>query len=138
MITSERQLKTTMNQLEMLRNSLEDLRKKDDSSILTKASISQVQVKIEDLQQEVDEYTKLWDEGLEAIELITPKDFLLLPIRYRIAKHLTKEAFAKEVDVPVRQISRYEASEYININGETLKQILEHIPLTFQTEMKEV
>ena len=40
---------------------------------------------------------------------------MLLPIKYRIAKHLTKEAFAKEVDVSVRMISRYEAEEYTNI-----------------------
>ena len=42
---------------------------------------------------------------------------------------LTKEAFAWEVDIPVRMISRYEAEKYTNITGETLKKIIERGPV---------
>ena len=137
MITSDRQLKVTKENIISIEKSLEKLNNKANKTILTMSSTVQTKAKLEDLIAEVEEYEKLCVEGLEAIELNTPEDFFLLPIRYRIAKKLTQEAFANEVEIAVRQIARYEASEYSNINGETLKQILSHIPITLETTLSE-
>lgn len=136
MITSDRQLNATKKKIESLTESLAEM-EKSEKGILAKSSAVQTEAMKQELENDVSEYEKLCTEGLEAIEIVTPEDIMLLPIKYRIAKHLTKEAFAKKVDVPVRMISRYEAEEYTNITGETLKKILHNLPLTLNSVLKE-
>ena len=106
MITSERQLNATKKKIESLAKSLADM-KKSTKGILAKASIVQTKTIKQELESDVSEYERLCTEGLNAIKIATPEDIMLLPIKYRIAKHLTKEAFEREVDIPVRMISRY-------------------------------
>ncbi|MBT4790600.1 MAG: helix-turn-helix transcriptional regulator [Halobacteriovoraceae bacterium] len=136
MITSDRQLNATKKKIDSLTESLAEM-KKSAKGILAKSSVVQTEAMKQELENDVFEYEKLCSEGLKAIEIETPEDIMLLPIKYRIAKHLTKEAFAKEVDVPVRMISRYEAEEYTNITGETFKKILHNLPLTLNGILKE-
>ncbi len=136
MITSGRQLNATKKKIDSLTESLAEM-EKSAKGILTKSSIVQTEAVKQELEAEVAEYEKLCAKGLEAIEIETPEDIMFLPIKYRIAKHLTKEAFAKKVDVPVRMISRYEAEEYINIRGKTFKKILHNLPLTLNGVLKE-
>ena len=136
MITSDRQLNATKKKINSLTESLAKM-EKSAKGILAKASVIQTEAMKQELDDDVSEYEKLCAGGLEAIELETPEDIMLLPIKYRIVKHLTKEAFAKEVDVPVRMISRYEAEEYTNITGETFKKILHNLPLTINGILKD-
>ena len=137
MITSERQLKVTLEKIESFKRSLK-MKIKIKNPILANAAKVETQTLIEDLEAFVNEYQELRKNGLNAIKISTPEDLLLLPIRYRIAKHMTQEVFAKSVDVSVRMIARYEAEEYRNITGETLKKILHKIPLKFKGNFKEV
>ncbi len=136
MITSDRQLNTTKKKIVSLEESLVEMRK-SASGILGNSAVIQTEALTQELESEVIEYEKLYAEGLDAIDIQSPEDIMLLPIKYRIAKHLTKEAFAKEVDVSVRMIARYEAEEYTNINGETFKKILRNLPLKLTGTLKE-
>ncbi len=136
MITSQRQLKVTLEKIESFKSSLRS-KIKIKNSILAKAARVETQTIIEDLEALVEEYQDLVQNGLDAIKISTPEDLMLLPIRYRIAKKMTQENFAKSVDVSVRMIARYESEEYRNITGETLQKILHSIPLKFKAELKE-
>jgi len=136
MIKSERQLNTTKKKVASLKESLAEM-KKSANGVLGNSAVIQTEALTQELESEVLEYEKLYTEGLDAIDIQSPEDIMLLPIKYRIAKHLTKEAFAKEVDVSVRMISRYEAEEYPNINGETFKKILHNLPLKLVRTLKE-
>lgn len=136
MITSERQLNAAKKKIAFLQESLAEMQK-PSKSVLAKSSMIQTHAMIEELEEEVREYETLSTEGLDAIHIESPKDIMLLPIKYRIAKHLTQEAFAKIVDVSVRMIARYEAEEYTNINGETLKKILNKLPVKLDGKLKE-
>ena len=136
MITSERQLNTTKKKIVSLKESLVEM-KKSASGILGNSAVIQIEALIQELESEVLEYEKLYAEGLDAIDIQSPEEIMLLPIKYRIAKHLTKEAFAKKVDVSVRMISRYEAEGYTNINGETFKKILQNLPVKLNRTLKE-
>jgi DNA-binding XRE family transcriptional regulator len=135
MITSDRQLKATLEKIESLKNSLDV--KTTVNPILAKAAKMQTQALISELEGYVNEYEELKTKGLEAIKISSPEDVMLLPIRYRIAKRMTQEVFAKSVDVSLRMIARYESEEYRNINGETLKKILHKIPLKIMGNVKE-
>jgi DNA-binding transcriptional regulator YiaG len=136
MITSERQLKVTLEKIESFKSSLKS-RIKIKNPVLANAAKVETKTLIEDLEALVNEYQELRKKGLNAIKISTPEDLLLLPIRYRIAKHMTQEDFAKSVDVSVRMIARYESEEYRNITGETLKKILHKIPLKFNGDLRE-
>ncbi len=136
MIISERQLNVTKKKITSLKESIAEI-KKSAGGILGDSAIIQTEALAQELESEVLEYEKLYAEGLDAIDIHRPEDIMLLPIKYRIAKHLTKEAFAKEVGVPLRMISRYEAKEYTNITGETLKKILHNLQLSLTGTLKE-
>lgn len=136
MITSQRQLKVTLEKIESFKISLSS-KIKIKNPVLVKAARIEAQTMIEDLEALVGEYQDLVLNGLDAIKISTPEDLMLLPIRYRIAKKMTQESFAKSVDVSVRMIARYESEEYRNITGETLQKILHSIPLKFKGELKE-
>lgn len=136
MITSHRQLNATKKQIQMLKESIQVLKKK--KSVLAKSSLIQSESKIKELTREVSRYEELYYGGIDTIRIENPEDIMLLPLMYRIAKQLTQEAFANEVGVPLRMIARYEASNYSNINGETLKNILNKLPLKIKGSVKSV
>ncbi len=136
MITSKRQLETTKKKIASLKESLAEM-KKSARGLLANSAVIQTEALTQELESEALEYETLYAEGLDAIDIQNPEDIMLLPIKYRIAKHLTKEAFAKEVDVSVRMIARYEAAEYTNINGGTFKKILRNLPLKLNRTLKE-
>ena len=138
MITSDRQLSVTMKQIDSLHESLEKLSKDAQVKPLTKASMIQTKALIKELQAEVAEYEDLKINGVEAIELNDLSEVMLLPIKYRIAKKMTQEHFAKIVDVPLRMIARYESDGYKNISGEKLHKILSKLHLKILGKLKEV
>lgn len=132
MITSERQLNVTKSKIEDLKSSLKQRPNEKMNPVLQKAARVQAEALIAELQEQVSEYEHLRSDGIPAIQVKTPMDLFLLPIRYRIAKNMSQEAFSQLVGVGLRQIARYEAEGYENIQGETLKRILEKLPLDLQ------
>lgn len=130
MITSENQLKVTKEKINELKDSFKSPQKKTVKAIFLKAARIQTETLIKDLEDQVNEYNSLKEEGVKAIKIISPSDWLLLPIRFRIAKHMTRDSFSKLVGVSERQIARYEAEDYENIQSDTLKQILENLPIS--------
>ena len=135
MITSERQLNTAKKKADSLEKSVKKM-EKNQKGILAKPALIQTKTILEEIKNDITEYENLLNNGLKAIKIESPEDIILLPVKYRIANHLSREEFAKEVDVSVRMIARYEVGEYTNINGETLKKILHNIPLKFTGSLK--
>ncbi len=135
MITSKRQLNASKKKIEFLRKSSKAMKKKS-RGVLAKSSLIQTETMIQELENKVLEYETLYSKGLEAIEIEMLEDIMLLPIKYRIAKHLSKEDFARKVDVPVRMISRYETEGYTNIRGVTFKKILHNLPLLLNVKKR--
>ena len=135
MITSERQLAVTSQKIGDLKDALKKIKAGNDP--FAKASIIETKGLIEDLEQEVKEYETLRDKGIEAIEINDLAELMLLPIKYRIAKKMTQDTFAREVEVPVRMIARYESEGYKNITGENLHKILSKLHLKSPGKLKE-
>jgi len=138
MITSDRQLHVTKKKIEELKKSLAATPRKEINAILKKAANAQTQALIEELNAQIKEYEDLQSLGVKAIQFLSLEDVFLLPIKYRIAKHLSQEAFSDLVGVALRQIARYEADGYKNIQGDTLKKILSKLPVSLsRIEIKE-
>jgi DNA-binding transcriptional regulator YiaG len=138
MITSDRQLAVTKKKVEILQESLGELSGDKAKSPFAKASGAQIQAFIKDLQSEVQEYEEIQAKGLDVIELKDLTDIMLIPIKYRIAKKMTQESFARKVDVPLRMIARYESEGYRNITGENFKKILSKLHLSVPGKLTEM
>lgn len=130
MITSEKQLLVTIEKINTLKQSLKAPANKDMKAIFQKAARAQTEALIEELGEQVKEYNSLRSDGLKAIKVKNASDWLLIPIRFRIAKKMSQDAFSHLVGVSVRQIARYEAEEYSNVQTETLKKILDKLPIS--------
>lgn len=130
MITSDRQLNVTRKKLEELKLSLSAAPNKSIPSILQKSAKIQTQSLMNDLEAEIKEYEDLKKLGLKGIKISAPEDLFLLPIKFRIAKSMSQESFSHLVGVTLRQITRYEAEGYQNIQGDTFKKILSKLPIT--------
>lgn len=137
MITSDRQLTVTRKKIHSLEESLKKLEEDVKSKPLAKASKIQTQAIVKELYAEVVEYEELKTRGLDAIQLNDLSEIMLVPIKYRIAKHMTQESFAKEVDIPLRMIARYESEGYRNITGENFHKILQKLHLKALGKLKE-
>jgi len=72
----------------------------------------------------IEEYDALKDSKPSDIEIHSLDDLMVLPIRYRIAAHMSIDAFSRKVGVSARQIARYERESYQNTNSSTLRKIL--------------
>lgn len=129
MITSDRQLKVTREKIDSLKKALAAGPDKGVPDVLRQAFVDSQLSMIEDLNKEVKEYEYLKSIKPSDIEVRTFEDLRLLPIRYRIAAHLTQIEFAKQVDVHLRQIARYEDEGYGNLTVETLEGIIGKLPV---------
>jgi hypothetical protein len=139
-ITSDRQFGAAKKKLKLLKTALSKPLEKGIALEFQASGRQQVQAMIKEIESEIRRYEALRERGLDAIEISSLADVMTLPIEYRIAKHLTQEQFAEIVDVPLRQICRYEASQYTSINGETFKKILEKLSSStrFAAQLSEV
>ncbi len=138
MITSDRQLAVAKKKVETLRESLGELSGEKAKLPFAKASAAQVQAFIQELQSEVRECEEIQAKGLDAVGLKDLTDIMLIPIKYRIAKNMTQESFARKVDVPLRMIARYESEGYRNITGENFKEILGKLHLSIPGKLTEM
>lgn len=135
MITSEKQLAVTSKKIQSLNESLQKMEKEEKP--FAKTSIIQSKALIKELQNEVKEFEELREKGIDAIVINDLAEVMLVPIKYRIAKKMTQDTFAKEVDFPLRMIVRYESEGYKNITGENLQKILSKLHLKIPGKLKE-
>lgn len=124
MITSDKQYAAAKAQLAMLIESLSSPMKKDVPDSIEKAGKAQLQELINEIQFTMDEYDKLKECELSDIEIHSLDDLMVVPIRYRIATHMSIDAFGRKVGISARQIARYEQESYQNTNSSTLRKIL--------------
>ena len=132
MITSERQLKASKEQLVLLKNAKPA--KKGIAPEFQRGAAIQVKAKIQELTEAIERYEELRERGIAAITVASPLAFLIFPIEFRIAKRMTQEDFAELVDIPLRQIARYEKSGYREINGENLAKILDKLSTSIRLD----
>ena len=125
MITSDKQYATAKEQLTMLTTSLSSPKKKDVPGLIEKAGKAQLQELISEIQLNIKEYDALKNSEPSDIEIHSLNDLMIAPIRYRIAAHMSVDAFGRKVGVSARQIARYELESYQNTNSSTLRKILE-------------
>lgn len=125
MITSDKQYAAAKKQLTLLTRSLSSPTKKDVPEVIEKASKAQTQELIDEVQISINEYEGLKESKLSDIEIHSLDDLMVTPIRYRIAAHMSVDAFSRKVGISSRQIARYELEDYKNINSSTLRKILE-------------
>jgi len=124
MITSDKQYKAAEAQLAMLTQSFSSPIKKGTPDIVAKAGKTQLQELIAEIQRDLEEYDVLKSSKPSDIEIHSLSDLMVVPIRYRIASHMSIEAFSRKVGVSARQIARYETENYQNTNSSTLQKIL--------------
>ncbi|MBT3205114.1 MAG: helix-turn-helix transcriptional regulator [Gammaproteobacteria bacterium] len=124
MITSNKQYVAATEQLAMLNASLSSPKKKGVPELVEKAGKAQLQELISEIQLNIEEYDALKDSKPSDIEIHSLDDLMVLPIRYRIAAHMSIDAFSRKVGVSARQIARYERESYQNTNSSTLRKIL--------------
>lgn len=130
MITSDRQLRVTKEKVEGLKKALAaGPQDKGLSERMKQAFVDGHVSMIESLNKEVAEYEHLKTIQPSEIEVRSFADLRLLPIRYRIAAHLTQTEFATKVNKNLRQIARYEDESYENLTVETLQDIIEKLPV---------
>lgn len=130
MITSDKQYAASMEQLTMLQESLSMESDQVVPEIIKNASKEQLKSLIAEVQADIDEYEKLKSIKLEELEIHSIQDLMVTPIRYRIVSHMSVDAFSRKVGVSARQIHRYEAENYSNVNTSTLTKILEKLDVS--------
>lgn len=126
MITSDKQLSASKLQL----TSLDADVKSDVPKIINEANSLQLQELIQEIKAEIEEYEALKSSKIEDLKTHSINDLMSIPIRYRIAKHMSVDTFSRKVGISARQIHRYEAEEYSNTNTSTLKKILGNLDVS--------
>lgn len=130
MITSDKQYAASKKQLAMLQEALASDLKEDIPDVIKEAGKAQLEELIAEVQAEIVEYENLRNLNLKDLEIHSVQDLMVTPIRYRIASHMSVDAFSRKVGVSVRQIHRYEAANYSNANTSTLTKILEKLDVS--------
>lgn len=129
MITSDKQYAAAKKQLVLLTTSVSSARKEGVPDFIAQAGKAQMQELISEIQMNIEEYERLKESKPSDIEIHSLDDLMIVPIRYRIAAHMSIEAFSRKVGVSARQIARYETENYQNTNSSTLRKILEMLDI---------
>lgn len=127
MITSNKQHQASKKQLAMLVKTFKAPIKKDVPDVIEKAGKTQLRDLISKIKAEIKEYDSLRNSKLSDIEIHSLEDLVLSPIRYRIATRMSIDTFSRKVGISSRQIARYEAERYSNINITTFRKILKEM-----------
>ena len=127
MIKNDRQYAVTKRKLAVMEKYLAMGFEVPVPEIVRETREEQLQDLISELRGEMEEYEKLKSTKPEELEIHSVDDLVAIPLRYRIASHMSVEDFSRKVDVNVRQIHRYEATNYSNASIPTLKRILEKL-----------
>ena len=135
MIRSEKQLQAARQQLALLRRQSggPGIQAKVPKA-LQRAAKGQTAELAAELEREVEEYEQL--QQTRELHIRSLEDLRVAPLRYRIAAHLTIEAFAQIIGVHSRQVARYESDEYRNVTWETLFKILEKLGVIIEGKVE--
>lgn len=137
MITSDKQYAAAKKQLDMLTASLSSPKKDDVPDIIAKANRTQLQELVGEIRSNMQEYDDLKNSEPSDIEIHSLDDLMMTPIRYRIAAHMSVDAFGRKVGVSARQIARYEQEGYQNTNTSTLQKILKTLNIHLDGKVAE-
>jgi len=129
MITSYKQYTVAKEKLKKIKESIVATQKTKVPQVLVRASLGQMKELLADLKRDMSEYETLHMSHKQDISISSLEDLMKAPIRYRLAKKMTIEQFAKEVEVHSRQIARYETEQYHNATTDTLIKILERLKI---------
>jgi ribosome-binding protein aMBF1 (putative translation factor) len=124
MITSDKQYAAAKKQLMMLTTSMVAPGKEEAPDLIEQAAKAQMLELVDEIQRNMEEYDRLKESKPSDIEIHSLDDLMVVPIRYRIAAHMSIDAFSRKVGVSARQIARYETENYQNTNSSTLRKIL--------------
>lgn len=130
MIMSDKQYTAAKKQLALLTKSVASASKEDVPDFIAQAGKAQIQELISEIQMNIEEYEYLKESKPSDIEIHSLDDLMVAPIRYRIAAHMSVEAFSRKVGVSARQIARYETENYQNTNSSTLRKILDMLDIS--------
>ena len=115
MIKNERQYRITKAQVAKLESELARIREDGDSELhprLLRAQVEALESQVEDLMREIAEYDALRSGNIPSIPLESLSDIPQLLIQARIAKELTQEDLARDMNLKPQQIQNYEATGY--------------------------
>lgn len=136
MITSEKQHQAAKDQLKSLQASLKAPMKSGVAQAIAEAGKAQAHELINEIRAEIDEYDKTRGMRPSDIPIHSIDDLMVAPIRYRIASHLSIDAFARRVEISARQIARYESEQYQNTSVPNLKKIIERLNIHVEGEVR--
>ena len=119
MITSDKQYAAAKKQLMMLTASMVASKKEEVPDLIEQAGKAQMHELADEIQRNMEEYDRLKESNPSDIEIHSLDDLMVVPIRYRIAAHMSVDAFSRKVGVSARQITRYETENYQNTNSST-------------------
>ena len=136
MITSQKQFVAAKEKLKMLQESLKLQKKKGVPEELLQAAGGQIEELISEIESEIFDYEDLKKKQITDIQIHSFEDLMSAPIKYRLAKGMTIEEFARKVHVHSRQIARYESELYHNVTTDTLLKILDNLDVDISGNMR--
>src|SRR5437879_6340241 len=123
MIKNERQYRITKSWIKKFEDSLYELSKLPESKEqpwLRKGQRESIQIQLEQLQSEVDEYESLKAGKIKLAPLDTITSVPELLIKWRIVRHWTQKHLAEKLGLAEQQIQKYEDTNYATATLETL------------------
>lgn len=136
MITSQKQYLAAQEKLKTLKDSVKLKTKAGVPDVLKKAAQGQTTELALEIENEIKEYEGLKNFKAHTLRIDSIEDLMRAPIRYRLAKNMTIEEFARKVDVHSRQIIRYEEDAYRNATTDTLLKILGKLDIHLSGNLK--
>jgi DNA-binding XRE family transcriptional regulator len=135
MIRSDKQYQAAKKQLVSLQQALAVGGHAKAPKAVIRAARGQTAELAAQIEKEMKDYEQLEKTQTKELRIFSLHDLRVAPIRYRIAAHMTIEAFARLVHVHSRQIARYESEDYQNVSWDTLLKILERLDVKIEGKM---
>jgi HTH-type transcriptional regulator / antitoxin HipB len=130
-IQNQHQYKVTNSKLKELEKSLAELANnpRDLSERLLQAEKAGLQIWIDRLKAEVDEYDRL-RQGESEFKFSSLPELPIALIKARIAKGMTQKQLAEKIGVREQQIQRYESSHYGSASFDRVTEISEALEIS--------
>ena len=128
MITNDRQYRISKAQAQNFFESITKLKSSIEARnkipILVKAELDGLKSQYEELKDDLNEYKKLKDFGVEKVKINSFDELPLALIKLRIAQGLSQKALAERLGLKEQQIQRYEATNYEAASLARIKEVL--------------
>lgn len=112
MIKNDKQLATTRNQLDLLRNKLSQLEELDKKTVLVHAQIQSLASDMDRLESEIAEYDAIRKGEYDLASIAGIFDLGKRLVQARIAANLTQHQLAQLIGQKDQQVQRYERTQY--------------------------